>query len=337
MKDFSSSKNFSHHPVMLQEVLKLCEPENGGQFIDCTFGSGGYTNAILSFPKTSVIALDRDTYTEKHVASIKTRYKNRFQFYNNKFSQLNKVVGTDVKVDFIIFDLGLSSFQILNLQRGFSFQSKDKVDMRMGLNSISAEEVLNNFESKTINDILRLFGEEKDSFRISKNIIREREKKPISYIPQLVEIIKKSKKKDFKKKINIATQSFQAIRIFVNKEISELIEGLINASRFLKVGGKLIVVSFHSIEDRIVKFFFNNYSKNKSRTSRYYPEPNKAKFLFENYKNKVIRPTSEEIKLNPPSRSAKLRFVTRNKENFFYPEELREKFINYLELESRHV
>ena len=337
MKNFSSSKNFSHHPMMLQEVLELCQPQNGGQFIDCTFGSGGYTNAILSFPKTSVIALDRDTHTKKYASLTRKRYKDRFQFYNSKFSQLNKVVGTNVKVDFIIFDLGLSSFQILNMQRGFSFNSKDKIDMRMGLNLISAEEVLNNFGLKTINDILRLFGEEKDSLRISKNIIKERKAKPISYIPELVDIITKSKKKNFKKKINISTQSFQAIRIFVNKEISELIEGLINASKFLKDGGKLIVVSFHSIEDRIVKFFFNNYSKNKSRTSRYYPEPKKTNTLFESYKNKVIKPTSEEIKLNAPSRSAKLRFAIRNKENFFYPKELRERFINYLELEERYV
>jgi len=337
MKDLSSLKNFPHYPVMLKEVLSLCVPEKGGQFIDCTFGSGGYTNAILSFPKTKVIALDRDLHTEEFVNSTKKNYKNRFIFYNQKFSELDKVIKNDTKVDCIIFDLGISSLQISDLSRGFSFHSKEKPNMRMGLNYLSAYEVINNFGLKTLNDILRLFGEEKDSLRIAKNIIRERKKKLISSIPELVAIIKKSKKREFKKKINIATKTFQAIRIFVNKEISELIEGLINATKLVKIGGTIIIVSFHSIEDKIIKFFFNNYSKNKSKSSRYYPDLDGEKILFENYKNKVIKPSEEEISLNNRSRSAKLRFVTRSKNDFFYPDEFKKKFLHYLELENRYV
>ena len=209
--------------------------------------------------------------------------------------------------------------------------------MRMGLNYLSAYEVINNFDLKTLNDIFRLFGEEKDSLHIAKNIIRERKKKLISSIPELVAIIKKSKKREFKKKINISTKTFQAIRIFVNKEISELIEGLINATKLLKIGGTIIIVSFHSIEDKIIKFFFNNYSKNKSKGSRYYPDLDGEKNLFENYKNKVIKPNEEEINLNNRSRSAKLRFITRSKNDFFYPNEFKEKFLHYLELENKHV
>jgi 16S rRNA (cytosine1402-N4)-methyltransferase len=337
MKDLSSLKNLPHYPVMLKEVLSLCVPQKGGQFIDCTFGSGGYTNAILSFPKTKVIALDRDLHTEEFVNSAKKNYKNRFIFYNQKFSELDKVIKDDTKVDCIIFDLGISSLQISDLSRGFSFNSKEKPDMRMGLNYLSAYEVINNFDLKTLNDILRIFGEEKDSLRIAKNIIRERKKKLISSIPELVAIIKKSKRREFKKKINIATKTFQAIRIFVNKEISELIEGLINATKLLKIGGTIIIVSFHSIEDKIIKFFFNNYSKNKSKGSRYYPDLDGEKNLFENYKNKVIKPSEEEINLNNRSRSAKLRFVTRSQNDFFYPNEFKEKFLHYLELENRYV
>jgi 16S rRNA (cytosine1402-N4)-methyltransferase len=322
---------------MLKEVLSLCVPQKGGQFIDCTFGSGGYTNAILSFPKTKVIALDRDLHTEEFVNSTKKNYKDRFIFYNQKFSELDKVIKKDTKVDCVIFDLGISSLQILDLSRGFSFNSKKKPDMRMGLNCLSAYEVINNFDLKTLNNILRFFGEEKDSLRIAKNIIRERKKKLISSIPELVAIIKKSKKREFKKKINIATKTFQAIRIFVNKEISELIEGLIHATKLLKTGGTIIIVSFHSIEDKIIKFFFNNYSKNKSKGSRYYPDLDGEKNLFENYKNKVIKPNEEEINLNNRSRSAKLRFVTRSENDFFYPNELKEKFLHYLELENKYV
>tara|TARA_B100001029_G_C15057369_1_gene455483 strand:+ start:765 stop:1778 length:1014 start_codon:yes stop_codon:yes gene_type:complete len=337
MKVISSQKTYSHYPVMLNQVLKACEVDKGGLFIDCTFGSGGYSNAILSFPKTRVIGLDRDSYTQQYADVTKKKYKNRFTFYNLKFSNLDKAIDKKIKADSIIFDLGLSSFQISNLKRGFSFNSNAKPDMRMGLNSISAQEVLNTLDLKTLSDIFRLFGEEKESFRIASNIIKQRNKKPITSIPELVSIIKKSKRKDFKKKINISTQVFQAIRIFVNKEIFELIEGLINATKLLKKGGKIIVITFHSIEDKIVKFFFTNFSRNKSRGSRYYPDTEQRRILFEDYKNKVIRPNSEEIGINNPSRSAKLRFITRSKDNFFYPLDFKKKFFHYLDLENKYV
>ena len=337
MKDLSSPKQSSHYPVMLDQVLKICEPGKGGDFIDCTFGSGGYSNAILSFPKTKVIALDRDLETQEYVNRTKKSYEDRFSFHSRKFSELNKVIESKKKFDFIIFDLGISSLQIFNLERGFSFNSKSKVDMRMGLNSISAHEVLNDFSLATLNDIFKFFGEERESFNIAKNIIKERKKGPILSTPDLVEIIKRSKKKDLKKKINISTKTFQAIRIFVNKEFSELIEGLINATQLIKAGGKIIVVSFHSIEDKIVKFFFTNYSKNKSKVSRYYPDFPKEKSLFENYKNKIITPSEKELKINSPSRSAKLRFATRSEGDFFYPKEFKKKFMHYIDLENRYV
>ena len=147
--------------------------------------------------------------------------------------------------------------------------------------------------------------------------------------------MKKVKKKNYVTKINPCTKTFQALRIFVNKEITELINGIINATKILKPGGKLLVVSFHSIEDKIVKYLFRNYSTNKSKPSRYFPdnEPDNIA-LFEEYKNKIIKPTKNEIDKNYPSRSAKLRFAIRSKNNFKYPEELRSKFKKYLDLES---
>ena len=336
MKNLSSPQDISHYPVMLDEVLKICNPKNGGDFIDCTFGYGGFSNAILSYPKTKVIALDRDIQTKKYAEKIKKNYKDRFSFYNKKFSELSKNVTTK-KFDFIIFDLGVSNMQILNLDRGFSFNSKTSIDMRMGLNLISANEVINSYSQQTLNDIIRLFGDEKESFKISKNIINERKKSPISSSFDFARIIKKSKKKDFNKKINISTKTFQALRIFVNKEFSELINGLIEATKLIKSGGKIIVISFHSLEDKIVKFFFTNYSKNKSKVSRYLPDLSKGSTLFENYKNKIVTPSSEEIIKNNASRSAKLRYITRSKNDFFYPDDLKKKFIKYLELENRYV
>jgi len=322
---------------MLDQVIELCSPAKGGHFIDCTFGFGGYTNAILSFPNTRVISLDRDKCALNYASETKRNYKERFTFHNEKFSNLDKVIKKDFKADFIIFDLGVSSLQIFNLDRGFSFNAKGKVDMRMGLNSVSAQDVLNKCDLKTLKNILRYFGDEKDSSRIANNIVKERKKSPILSVPKLVEIIEKSKKKNFKKKINISTQTFQAIRIFVNKEVSELVNGLINATKFLKKGGKLIVVSFHSLEDKIAKFYFTNYSKNKSKGSRYYPQIKNEKILFENYRNKIIRPKENEIKENISSRSAKLRYAIRSKDNYFYPEDLKEKFAHYLNLESEYV
>ena len=200
MKDISSIKNLHHYPVMLNQVLDLCAPQKGGNFIDCTFGLGGYTNAILSFSKTKVISLDRDSHVTKYASETKKNYKDRFTFYNEKFSNLDKVINKDFQADFIIFDLGISTLQIFNLDRGFSFNSNDKVDMKMGLNTISASDVLNKCDIKTLKNILKYFGDEKDSSRIANNIVKERQKSPILSVPKLVEIIQKSKKKNFKKK-----------------------------------------------------------------------------------------------------------------------------------------
>jgi len=327
----------SHFPVMLDEVINICSPDKGGIYIDCTFGGGGYSKKLLNFSKTKVIALDRDEFILNISKKLQKKYPNRFIFHKLKFSEVHTIVGKRL-VDTVIFDLGLSSIQLNNLERGFSFNSKASLDMSMGLSTISAEEVVNNFSEQGLKSIIKILGEEKEASRIAKNIIKTRLVKKITKVDQLVEIIKKSKKRDYKNKINPSTKTFQALRIFVNKEITELITGIINATKILKPGGKILIVSFHSIEDKIVKFFFSNFSSSQPNPSRYFPEEKTSNtFLFNKYKNKILRPSNLEIINNPPSRSAKLRYAVRSKNKFIYPTGLIHKFKKYLDLESLYV
>ena len=332
-----SSPEFSHFPVMLDEIINICSPDKGGIYIDCTFGGGGYSKKLLNFSKTKVIALDRDKFILNISEKLQKKYPNRFSFHKIKFSELHTIVG-DKQVDAVIFDLGLSSIQLNNLERGFSFNSTASLDMSMGLSTTSAEEVINNFSEKGLNSIIKILGEEKEASRIVKNIIKTRLIKKITKVDQLVEIIKQSKKKNYANKINPSTKTFQALRIFVNKEITELIEGIINATKVLKPGGRILIVSFHSIEDKIVKYFFSNFSSSKSNPSRYLPDDKLINtFLFEKYKNRIIRPSNLEIIKNPASRSAKLRYAIRSKNSFTFPDELINKFKRYLDLERSHA
>ena len=332
-----TSLEYSHFPVMLSEIIKFSSPSKGGTFLDCTFGGGGYSKALLNYSKTKVISFDRDLAVIEIAKKLEKKYQNRFKFYQLRFSQIDKILNND-QVDTIIFDLGLSSIQLKDSKRGFSFKSKDNLDMSMGLTDISAQQVINNLNEKQLKLIIKILGEEKEASKIAKNIVRARTEKKITRVDQLVAIIEKSKKKNFHTKINPSTKTFQALRIFVNKEITELINGIIKATKILKPGGKILIVSFHSIEDKIVKYFFNNFSQNRSKPSRYLPEENNENFvLFEKYINKVIKPTDSEIKKNNPSRSAKLRFAVRSKNNFFYPENFLKKFNRYLDIENLHV
>ena len=333
----TSSSELPHFPVMLDEVIKICSPDKGGVYIDCTFGGGGYSKNLLKFSKTKVIALDRDEFILNISKELEKKYPNRFFFHQKKFSEVNTVVGNQ-SADAVVFDLGLSSIQLNNLERGFSFNSKKKLDMSMGLSATSAEEVVNNFSEQKLKSIIKILGEEKDASRIAKNIIKTRFMKKITKVDQLVEIIERSKKKNYLSKIHPSTKTFQALRIFVNKEITELIEGIINATKILKPGGKILIVSFHSIEDKIVKYFFSNFSSSRSKPSRYLPESKDTNIsLFDKYKNKIFKPSNIEIIKNPPSRSAKLRYAIRSKNQFIYPNELANKFKKYLDLENSHA
>ena len=320
---------------MLNEVLKISLPSPKKKFIDCTFGGGGYSREILKLSDASVQALDRDKNTFSIAKDLEKEFPNRFKFYQLKFSQLDVISTNDV--DAIIFDLGLSSIQLDDLERGFSFKSEKKLNMKMGLNEISALDAINKLSEEDLKLVIKILGDEKDASRIAKNIVKYRNNKKIISTSDLSKIIIQSKK-NFSSKINPCTKTFQAIRIFVNKEITELIYGIINASKKLKPGGKILVLSFHSLEDRIIKYFFTNFSKNRSRPSRYLPESKTDKIvLFDEYKNDVLRPSKKEVEHNSRSRSAKLRFAIRSKEKFQYPNGLINRFKKYLDLEAINV
>ena len=320
-----------HYPVLLSELISIISPQYGGTFIDCTFGQGGYTKKILEFPDTKVIGLDRDVDSSKEAQKILDKYKNRFIFKNIKFSQIKNLKLKNENIKGVIFDLGYSYTQIKDPNKGLSFDYKGKLNMKMGINNFSAFETINQLDEIKLFKIFKYFGDEKDSKRIAYKIIKERKNKDLN-TQDLVRIIDNSKrKKNFK--INSSTKVFQALRIFVNKEISELIYGLINATKILKKDGIIAVVTFHSLEDKIVKYFFKSLSENKS-ISRYQPTKEEKKNLLKLIYKKPIIPSTKEINENPPSRSAKLRFAIK-KENFFdFETDILKKFENLIEIEN---
>jgi len=320
-----------HYPVLLKEIISVISPQHGGTFIDCTFGQGGYTEEILNYKNTKVIALDRDIECRKTADQIQEKFSDRFYFKNSKFSKLNHLKLKNENIKGIVFDLGYSLVQIKDPNKGLSFNSSGKLNMMMGFNEFSANEVVNNLEKEDIEKILRFFGDEKDAKVISKNIEKFRANKKI-ITQDLVNIIEKSKrKKNFK--VHSATKTFQALRIFVNKEISELIYGLINAVKVLKKDGILAVVTFHSLEDKIVKYFFKDISENKS-ISRYEPKIEQKSLFFSMPQKKPITPSRKEIKENQPSRSAKLRYIIKNNNSYEIETDILEKFSNLLEIEN---
>ena len=329
----SLEKNI-HHPVMLNQVLSIISPQHGGTFIDCTFGGGGFSNAILKFPRTKVIAFDRDKITQKKAKILEKKFPDRFNFFQDKFSNLNKAVQQNINPKAIIFDLGLSSFQLLDKERGFSFNSENFLNMEMGINEFTAYDVINTLDKDFLATIIKVLGEEKDGKIIANRIDKYRRKKTIKTSRELANIIKSAKRNYGNYKKNPATKTFQAIRIFVNKELSELILGLISAAKLLADGGMLIVISFHSLEDKIVKSFFNLYSGLRKNPSRYLPISKNESALFKFISKKPLFPDIKEITKNIRSRSAKLRYAIRNDNQFFEPEEFKSKFENYFNLEK---
>ena len=320
-----------HYPVLLKEIISIITPQYGGTFIDCTFGQGGYSKKILEFKNTKVIALDRDKDSEEKANQIKLNFEDRFIFKNIKFSQLNNLKLKNEDIRGVIFDLGYSYTQIKDPKKGLSFQSKGNLNMQMGLNNYSAEDAINQLDEKELDKIFKFFGDEKESKFISRNIVKDRSKKKID-TQTLVEIIDKTKrKKNFK--IHSATKVFQALRILVNKEISELIFGLINAAKVLKKDGILAVVTFNSLEDKIVKYFLKSLSENKS-ISRYVPVTQQAETLFILDQKKAIVPTDKEVNENLPSRSAKLRYGIKKSNFYDFETDILDQFKNLIEIEN---
>ena len=321
----------SHYPVLLSELISIITPQYGGTFIDCTFGQGGYTKKILEFADTKVIGLDRDLDSSKNAQKIEKQFIHRFLFKNIKFSQLDNLKLKNENIKAVIFDLGYSYTQIKDPKKGLSFETVGELNMKMGINEFSAKEVINILDEKELAQIFRYFGEEKDSNRIAHNIVEDRATREIT-TEELVRIIESSKRKN-NQKTHSATKVFQALRIFVNKEISELIYGLINAAKVVKKDGIIAVVTFHSLEDKIVKYFFKSLSENKS-VSRYMPKNDEKVNLFKSIIKKPITPSAKEIKENPPSRTAKLRYVIKKEEFYDFETDILEKFKYLIETEK---
>ena len=320
-----------HYPVLLNELISIITPQHGGTFIDCTFGQGGYTKKILEYKNTKVIALDRDIKSKEKADKVSNEFQERFIFKNKKFSQLDNLKLKNENIRGIIFDLGYSYTQIKDSTKGLSFNFEGDLNMQMGLNDFSANEAVNKLDKKELEKIFKFFGEEKEAKKIVFNIIKKRKEKNIS-TKDLVDIIDKTKKKNFSKSHN-ATKIFQALRIFVNKEISELIYGLIAASKVLKKDGILAVVTFHSLEDKIVKYFFKSLSENKS-ISRYVPKLDQPDTLFKMIEKKPKKPSSKELKENISSRSAKLRYVIKKDDFYNLETDILKKFEHLIEIEN---
>jgi len=268
--------NNNHVPVMLTEVLSFIPKDKKINLIDATFGGGGYSRAILkNFNVKNLIAIDRDPISKIFFEELKKDFDN-IELFNQNFSKIDELLKDSEKLiekyDVIIFDLGVSSNQIDNPERGFSFQKDGPLDMRMGSSNLKAFEVINSFDEKKLADIFYEFGEEKYSRRIAKNIVINRTKKPIENTLELSEIIKKSVpiKQNFKK--THPAKTFQALRIFINDELNELKIALEKSENLLTKNGLLIIVSFQSLEDRIVKDFFNHKSGKRWRSSRHLPD-----------------------------------------------------------------
>ena len=320
-----------HYPVLLNELISIITPQYGGTFIDCTFGQGGYTKKILSYQNTQVIALDRDLESKKKADKISKEFQDRFIFKNKKFSQLDDLKIKNTNVRGIIFDLGYSTTQIKDPKKGLSFNSLGDLNMQMGLNDFSAKEAINRLDEKDLEKIFKFFGEEKYAKKIASSIVKQRSINKID-TKSLVELIEKTKKKkNFK--IHSATKVFQALRIFVNKEITELIYGLIAAAKVLKKDGILAVVTFHSLEDKIVKHFFKSLSEKKS-ISRYVPKIEESETLFRMLEKKPRTPSKTELKENLPSRSAKLRYIVKKDDFYNFKTDILEKFEHLIEIEN---
>jgi len=286
----SYSEGLSHKSVMLKEVLEFLAPEKNDVIIDGTFGAGGYSSAILDASECSVIGIDRDPDIDNFVKQVEIKYGERFKFIPGCFGDLESIVEENAiqKINGVVLDLGVSSMQLEEADRGFSFNLKGELDMRMGKHGTSAKDVVNSFSEKDLADLIYLYGDERNSRKIAKAIVTERRKEPITGTKQLSWIISTVNKRAGK--IDPATKTFQALRIWVNQELEEINKILESLPKFLTPGARVVVVSFHSLEDRIIKNFLRN-----------------NKGLFHILTKKVVKPSREEIRSNNKSRSAVLR------------------------------
>ncbi len=297
----------AHQPVMLNEVIAALAPKNGGVYVDATFGAGGYSRAILAAADCTVYGFDRDPSAIDRAKSWAKEFAGRLFLINRPFAEMREALserGVEI-VDGVVFDIGVSSMQLDEAERGFSFRLDGPLSMRMDGGKPDAADIVARADAHDLATIFRRYGEENRASAIARAIIRAREKAPIKTTAQLAAIVEKATPGAGRLKIHPATRVFQALRIFVNDELGQLIAGLRAAERLLRPAGRLVVVAFHSLEDRIVKRFFAGRSAARSAGSRHAPPADEAPDSFDLLYAKALEPSEEEIKHNPRARSAK--------------------------------
>jgi 16S rRNA (cytosine1402-N4)-methyltransferase len=311
-----------HVPVLGREAVAMLDPRDGGTYLDATFGAGGYSRDILNAADTSVIGIDRDRTAIAAGFDLIDRANGRLTLVEDKFSNLAEICAAQGvrAVDGVVMDVGVSSMQLDEAQRGFSFRLDGPLDMRMGHQGPTAADVIARASEADLANIFYIFGEERHSRAVARAIVAARQQAPIVTTRALAEIVAKvvwAKPGE----IHPATRTFQGLRIFVNEELDELHLALSAAERVLKPGGRLVVVSFHSLEDRIVKNFLNARGKSGGG-SRHLPETAQAAPGFRILTKRPLTPGDDELQANPRARSAKLRAAERTDAPALPPGEL---------------
>ena len=298
-----------HIPVMLQEVLKYLKPQDGEVYVDATFGNGGYSEAILKSANCKVIAIDRDPTVLPRVQELKDAFGERFDFRQGTFGSIKELINQ--RINGVVFDIGVSSMQLDQAERGFSFAKDAPLDMRMSCEGQTAADIVNNTSEKDLADLIYKYGEERKSRQIAAKIVEYRKKQAISTTKELAEIIYSVIHKT-PNAIDPATRTFQALRIAVNNELGELEDGLKGALDLCQSKGRIVVVSFHSLEDRIVKTFFRENTGKNVHVSRYRKDVNPQDDGFSLAEcSKAIVPSQKELETNIRARSAKLRYAVK--------------------------
>ena len=307
------SQQTLHQPVMLDEVIDTLGPRDGGFYIDATFGNGGYSRAILQAANCHLMAIDQDPDAIERGQPLVTEFAPRFQLCQGRFSQMADWADEFAPegLDGIVFDLGVCSTQLDQAERGFSFQKDGPLDMRMSQSGTDAADFINDADEKDIADVLYHYGDERASRRIAKAIIKARAEEPITRTLRLAEIIRSVLPYPKPGQSDPATRSFQALRIYINEEMREIDDALLAAQNLLRPEGILVVVTFHSLEDRHVKRFLTKAAGKTANPSRHVPELTKPETYFALMGRKPQLPTDTEIASNPRSRSAKLRAARR--------------------------